>query len=351
LKNKKLEFGWPNGNECGVIKFNKVINAGWCSLVINKFKDSFAELNKNDNFEITSLHDTKEISGSYKIQTTSNCWFMRISSRIGFAELEKTITNYANKMGCDLNPIISTLEFEWNDENYRADIRPYIDGRHYNNTLSDIEAVARSLSKIHSTFKDIPSKNDVCQNQMRISKNHGDIINKISIALDLNDFSLFLNYEKWACTNRNWLKKLVKSYTPNFYEYKGAQVLHGQPHTGNVVFQQDSGKAILVDTETCAYVYAPPEFDLAYFVQRFILNDNLKDIDIKKRLYAVEKGYSLPLKPLSNMMQQLSWYSIVSAFHFLLTENVSIPLEELNKFVQLEYKATQFDEFLFSMRG
>ena len=51
------------------------------------------------------------------------------------------------------------------------------------------------------------------------------------------------------------------------------------------------------------------------------------------------------------MMQQLSWYSIVSAFHFLLTENVSIPLEELNKFVQLEYKATQFDEFLFSMRG
>jgi thiamine kinase-like enzyme len=107
-------------------------------------------------------------------------------------------------------------------------------------------------------------------------------------------------------------------------------------HPGNVLFD-DSGSAVLLDWEEAVHTFAPPAYDLAYFVQRFCLRNEIPDDNREQLLLTVERVYG-KLPPLADIMRQLAWFSIAAIANFG-TRGMTVGLSEYQKFVRLEQKA------------
>jgi hypothetical protein len=109
------------------------------------------------------------------------------------------------------------------------------------------------------------------------------------------------------------------------------------------LFRLDDGGAVLLDFEESVKIFAPYEWDLAYFVQRFSLFDDPPPEVIRRRLEIISSGYGKKLPPLVPIMRQAAWYSIAIIFHLFTDEGVVTPLEECNKFVRLEEQARRYE--------
>jgi thiamine kinase-like enzyme len=129
---------------------------------------------------------------------------------------------------------------------------------------------------------------------------------------------------------------MVHEFEPRFDLLPGAQCIHGQVHPGNVLFD-DSGSAILLDWEEAVYTFAPPDYDLAYFVQRFCLRGEIPDDNWGQLLSTVESVYG-KLPPVAGIMRQLAWFSIAAIVDFS-SRGMAVGLSEYQKFVRLEQQA------------
>src|SRR6185503_11651965 len=103
-----------------------------------------------------------------------------------------------------------------------------------------------------------------------------------------------------------------------------AQCVHGEVHQGNVVFAD--GRAVLVDLEEAARLYAPPAWDLAYLVQRFCLTDAPAPAERGARLAAVAEGYGAPLPPLAATMQRIARLMLLTIVDAWVHDGVRTPV-------------------------
>jgi hypothetical protein len=149
------------------------------------------------------------------------------------------------------------------------------------------------------------------------------------------NFGFFCQDASWAQSQSQWLGGLVEGFQARCDLLPPSQCLHGQIHQANVLY---APAPVLVDWEEAVQTYAPVEWDLAYFTQRFCLHDGPPRDLARERLGAVREAYGAPLGDVSAMMRHVAWLSAV-----ILTEyhqaGVQSPLGEYEKFVRLEEQA------------
>jgi hypothetical protein len=157
-------------------------------------------------------------------------------------------------------------------------------------------------------------------------------------ALSSGNYGFFCHDEAWARAHAGWLEGLVEGFQARCDLLPGSQCLHAQVHQANVLYAPGP---VLVDWEEAVQTYAPVEWDLAYFVQRFCLHDGAVPATVRARLGAVREGYGAPLGDLTGMMRHVAWLSavVLARYH---QAGIESPLDEYEKFARLEEEAREW---------
>ena len=332
-------YGWPGGDTPGKISYHHEVPPSLVLAVKKALKAVYSPFKDISEFHLLALHEFSTASGSYLLRTEIGSWFLRISTRIGNWQLEQAITEHLLSNEVSVNKIIASAKLNWKGKDYRTDLRPIILGRHFKEDQSDLFELASTLGSCHRTLKKFSRDQEILQNQNLIAKEHIKVQDLISDALTRNDFSVFHEREEWAKQNTKWLSEMNKLYNPNFHLDPKAQPVHGEIHPANVIFDLEDGSATLVDFETSIHTFAPPSWDLAYFVLRFVLKRNLSSSKILECKSLIETAYGEQLPPLSFMMRQTCWYCIMCGVNNRLLKEWITPVSEYNKFIQLEHQA------------
>jgi Ser/Thr protein kinase RdoA (MazF antagonist) len=249
------------------------------------------------------------------------------------------LLDYLTSQQVLVNPLlVAGITLNWSGRTYRVDVRPLVEGRHFNGSLDDLRSLASTVAACHKALVAFPQADAIRASAVSRYNRFAEALDLIATAVHRQDFSLFAEQQDWAFEHRNWLAEMVEQFTPHFDRYPGAQCLHGQIHPGNVLFRYTDGAAVLVDFEEALYTFAPPAFDLAYLVQRFCLRDTPTPEIMHQRLDILSAHYGA-ISPLADMMRQLAWYSMVAIVECRVYQNIAVTASEFNKFVRLEGQA------------
>ncbi|MGB0383237.1 MAG: phosphotransferase [Ardenticatenaceae bacterium] len=341
----EAELAWPSGDRPGDLKFNHELPSS-VSNAINLALHSTYLLNQVGGGQLHALCPPKGVIGRYKLSTREGKWFIRVSSRWGQPEIEKAITDYLIKQGVKINPLlVSGEKVYWNGQVFRLDVRPMIEGRHFNGSTEDIAEVAATLRACHSALLNFPEADRVTQTTSARYRHLAKIRDLIAETLEGQKNDLFVERATWADSHRDWLSDMVAHFDPSFDQYLGAQCIHGEIHPANVLYSRE-GSAILIDFEESVHVFAPPVWDFAFLVQRFCLHDNPAASVVRQRLSVITEAYGRPLPNLAMMMRQIAWFSMAIIVDLRISQSVVTPLSEYDKFVRLERQARIFENFL-----
>ncbi|MCI0349787.1 MAG: phosphotransferase [Acidobacteriales bacterium] len=334
---QNAELGWPTGDQPGELRFQYAPSEAMRAAILGALSSVF-EPARTSSAELYALSPVHSPAGRYRLTTPAGKWFVRVSRWLGDAAQEKQLVDYLASRNVMVNPLlVAGITLEWEDRVYRIDVRPLIEGRHFNGTLDDLAQMASTLAACHSALDDFPFADPVRRAAHRRYQQYMEINGLIDEALLETDFQIFGEQKDWAREHSDWLREMVKEFIPLFHQLPGAQCIHGQVHPGNVLFQDSDGAAVLVDWEEAVYNYAPPAFDLAYFVQRFCLSDDPTPDVLRQRLDTIATHYGA-LPPLAEMMRQLAWMSFAAIVDFQMN-GIATPISEYEKFVRLEQQA------------
>lgn len=342
----KAEFAWHGGDRPGHLDFRFKLPDPITEAIKQALAPSFPFITGAET-SFLALRLTDGPVGRYLLTTPNGSWFVRVSSRWGNPELERSITQYLASEGVSVNPLfVAGVTLTWEGQNFRVDVRPVIEGRHFDNSVDDLSNVASTLSACHQALVNFPQKHKVQDVASNRYQRLAEVRDLIADALRRGAFELFAERTSWASSHRSWLTEMVEQYTPRLDEYPGAQCIHGEVHPGNVLFRENDSAAVLVDFEESVHVFAPPVWDLAFLVQRFCLRDDPSPSVVLQRLAVVAEAYGSPLPNLTEMMRQAAWFSMAIIVDLRISQGVITPLSEYDKFVKLERQARVFEEVL-----
>ena len=341
---ENAELAWPGGDTPGKLQFDTDVSQSRARFILRSFK-RFLPFASGEDIRVTALCPVHSIAGRYQLRNSSNSWYVRISSRLGLPVLEKEIIDHLLAEGISVNPILYFDRIEWKGKTYRIDVRPFLDGRHFNVSNKDLAQLAFSLGRLHHSLKTFCNgkrvKSIAANRYLRLAK----IKDILAQVLSARFFYIFEEYAGWAESNKEWLKNMAERFDPEFHCLPESQCIHGEIHPGNVLFMEN-GSPVLLDFEESVHVYAPATWDLAYFVQRFCLQDNPDEATIFDRLTVIKKEYGGPIPKLASMMRQLAWFSVAVILDFRLNHNILTPISECEKFVRLERQAKALENIL-----
>ncbi|MBK86320.1 MAG: hypothetical protein CMC86_03870 [Flavobacteriaceae bacterium] len=224
---------------------------------------------------------------------------------------------------------VGGINFDWDNQQYRLDVRPFLHGNSYFSNLDDFKKLIDCINQFHKIAFKFPNFAKIKSNQKQISEKQNQTRNKCLEALNKEKFNFFENHSGWAKNNQKWLTKILEEYNPYFEDMLGAQCLHGQIHPGNVLFVR--GNPILFDTETSIHTFAPVEWDFSWVLQRFIINQELSNEDSLKFIKLLAKNKS-EIAKLIYMAKLNTIYSVVAVFDYSINKSISVPQSELDKF-------------------
>lgn len=344
----KAEYGWPPRGPIAHPQFRHKVEEPLRSRIVEACQPS--GLLSSKSVELRALHSSASVAGSYRLSVGNDLFFIRVTSRLGNADIEKSIVSYLDSAGVSVNPILAAgLPVSLGlGERYRLDIRPFIEGRHIVSGIDDkdLHEAGRMLKKCHDSLREFPDAQYVRQ----IAKNR-----YLELQATLSALSFMLNsgamhelgpYENWVRRNADWFARMAQEFKLDFSERDGAQCLHGEPHVGNVLFRKDTSAPVLIDFEESPWTFAPVEWDLAFFFQRFCLSDRPAKEVVKKRFELFQSAYGFEVFGLQVYMREICWFSVVSLIHQYLFSKTEAPLLEAQKFVDLEQQAASLSEFL-----
>ena len=333
---RAMEYGWPGGDRVGDISFKHPVNREISDKIIACVHSTL-----ECTCPIMGLHPSKEAAGSYKLGDK----FIRVSSRCEGFDLEKDILRYLKEDGVPVNEIFAgNFIFEWKGVDYRVDIRPFLQGHHFQGDNEELALLSKTLRILHHSLMNFTREDEVQSNQKALALHQDDIVQLTNSSLKNNDYGMFYERAPWIQKRKEWLLEVINDYSPHFQERDLAQCIHGQVHPGNVIFNNE--KATLLDLETAARIYAPPSWDLAYFVQRFCMYDGTSPSMLANRLEVVQEGYGEKLPPLTRIMRDASIFSIISAIGYRLKDGVLVPESEFEKFHHMERQALSMESVL-----
>ncbi|MDC0831677.1 phosphotransferase [Geitlerinema sp. CS-897] len=337
MVNYKFEYAWSSGDLPGEPKFHYPVPQSISKPIVTGLKSLIPNI---DFLELFSLQQAHALSGRFIAKSKSSTWLLRVTERLGYSELEKKILDYALSQGISLSPILYSEIIKVDGKYYRVDVRPFIHGDHFDGSTKKIYLLAKELSKLHKGLADFPDRNRI----QIISRQRYQALEEtrklLGEAITNNCLEIFGSTEAWVRKNMNWLQLLVTMFDPRMDLRPSAQCLHGEVHPGNVLFQE--GYPILIDFEESVHTFAPPDWDLAFLVQRFCMNRKTGELD-RNLFKAVTDGYGTSLPPLSMTMRQAAWFSVAVALQSI-RNGLIVPNSELDKFVLFEEFARSIEQ-------
>lgn len=340
------EFAWPGGDRPGQPAFqceppDRVVEA-----IREALAPSFPPVMEPDA-RFGALRMPEGPVGRYRLTTPGGSWFVRVSSRWGNPELERSITSHLASHGVGVSALlVAGRPLRWNGHIFRVDVRPMIVGRHFDGSADDLSRLASTLAACHRALGAFSGAPAVRAAASVRNGRLATIRDLIVAALERDAFSVFAERASWAAEHRDWLSAMTKQFDPRLEEYPHAQCVHGEIHPGNVVFRSNGGAAVLLDFEESVHVFAPAAWDLAFLVQRFCLRDDPPPSIRRQRLAVVADAYGSPLPGLATMMRQAAWCSIAAIVDLRMSQGAVTPTDEYDKFVRLERQSRAFEGVL-----
>lgn len=296
------------------------------------------EIDRGKMATLRSLRPIRDPAGHFCLQYGKKKWFLRITRRKRKnSGLEDAVALYLSNVGIKVNlPVITNLRVYWKNHNYLLYIFPFIEGRHYDGSDSDLKSLSTVLAKVHNALRSFKFANQIYANALKTAEHLAGVKEMLAYSLRFNDFSMYYELFGWMQRHRNWLKTMAEHFDPYLCLSPHAQCVHGELHLGNVIYSLNDGSVILTDFEEVADAWFPPAFDLSYLVHRFCM-DRLRSKKIfHKRLNIVETYYG-PLPPnLKQIMLQVCWYNIALIISRCICRESIVPEEENEKFIRLE---------------
>jgi hypothetical protein len=340
----RAEFGWPGGDRPGEVVFRSPVANEVRDAIVAVVADALPEF--RDGATLMALTPPDGAIGRYRLATPKSACFVRVSARIGDAELEQAITGWLKANGLAVNHLeIAGLPLSYGGHELRIDVRELLDARHDNGSLDDLQQVAFAVSKCHQLMRTFPRIEDIKARASERFSKLSDVRDAMSQGLAEKSWSAFSSDETWAMRNSDWLRAMVDGYAPRFDQMDSAQGLHAQVHRANVLFRRVDARAVLLDFEESVQTFAPVAWDMAYFVQRFCLPDAPDEMGLRDRLRVVRDAYGSPVPCLAAMMRQTAWFSMAILFDYHQRGIIS-PISEYDKFVRLETQARELAEIL-----
>ena len=324
-------MAWATGDRPGALDFRHAPSPGVAAALVAALAGMGIAADR-----FAALQPAESPVGRYRADGSDGPLFLRVSSRIGQPALEQAITGHLAAAGVPVNPILAVGALVWQGDSLRVDVRPYLAGRHFAGDPADLAAVAATLRSCHRALADYPAAAQVASEAADWNARIDDARHRLGGG-DLAGLPA-----GWAMRRRPWLAEAMAGLAPDWHSRAGAQVVHGELHAANVMFDA-AGTAVLVDFEEATHAFAPPAWDLAYLVQRFCLADDPGRAALEGRLDRVRAGYG-PLPPLGRWMRDLAWY-VVAHIASLGRSGIATPEVECEKFVRLERQGARLEEW------
>jgi hypothetical protein len=335
---KEMEFGWLNDYTNKKKIFQTNVNPSIKRAISDALKHKF----DISDYELKLLFPSKNASGSYRLFTKTDDYFIRVTSRIGDYSLEKSLIHHLNKDNVSINDIlIGGVQLNWQDNLYRIDVRPFIEGNHYSNSEIELESLLIEMQIFHNSIGNFSYEKTVKDNQRNISNNQINLIKLIRDAIHIQDYDRFKEYSSWVHLHQDWLENILSHYDPMFYKMPNAQCIHGQVHPGNVMFIKN--KATIFDLETSIMTYAPKCWDYSWILQRFCLDYNLEKKELSKKVRLIVKYSNEKLSSLLKMARIISVNNVLSVFDYRINQDTIVPQSELEKFHNHELKVKNIE--------
>ena len=337
---KTLEYGWPGARDKGDLAYSNIVS----SIHKDCIFEAVIRLLPKKEFDITRLHESSEITGSYKIKSDDEEYFLRISERMGDIELESSIYQKLIESGVNVNKSIvigETIIFDSKD--YRLDIREFLRGNHFQEKESELISLVSELRKFHQALRNYENAHEVQSNQNKINQAHEKQAKDLISELEKSNYEIFFERENWARSHKYWLLESLPFYLEMSKKYlndKEMQVIHGQIQPGNIIFN-DNG-ANIFDLETTVKSFGNVSWDLAYLFQRFCLINNPTNKEISSRMKIIEEYYPEAMRNIADRMRVISIYNIISAVDYRINDNRLVPEHEFSKFYNLDLQAQEF---------
>ena len=337
---KTLEYGWPGARDKGDLAYSNIVS----SIHKDCIFEALIKLLPKKEFNITRLHESSEITGSYKITSDDEEYFLRISERMGDIELESSIYQKLIESGVNVNKSIVIGEpIIFDSKDYRLDIREFLRGNHFQEKESELISLVSELRKFHQALRNYENADEVQSNQDKINQAHEKQAKALISELEKSNYAIFFERENWARSHRLWLLESLPFYLEMSKKYlndKEMQVIHGQIQPGNIIFNNNG--ANIFDLETTVKSFGNVSWDLAYLFQRFCLINNPTNKEISSRMKIIEEYYPEAMRNIADRMRVISIYNIISAVDYRINDNRLVPEHEFSKFYNLDLQAQEF---------
>lgn len=336
----KAELAWPGGDDAGVPDFSATVPGAHRDALL-AFLHQAGLISDPGSCNVSALRETGSVAARYRISDEDTRWFVRVTARVGHADLEKKITDFLRDQGCRVASLKAAgLSFEFCGNSYRVDIRPFQEGRHFDGGWRDVEELATLLSTCHAALKQFDGKDDIRRLARTRYRTLSEAATRIRAGIRRHNFSDFGSCAEWARQHADWLAGVAEMICPDFDERPGAQVLHGEIHPGNVLFRASDGAAVLMDFEESMTIFAPRCWDYAYLVQRFVLRGKAPSRHILIALERLLEDTGVSILQVFETMQEIAGLMTAVAVHLYTEEDVSTPVAELQKFRDLHREAS-----------
>tara|TARA_X000001036_G_scaffold439842_1_gene492620 strand:- start:3203 stop:4222 length:1020 start_codon:yes stop_codon:yes gene_type:complete len=330
---KEMEFGWLNNHTNIEKKFKYSVDSSIKNAILSALKDKLTFSVK----DIKLLFPSQSPSGSYRLISNDQEYFMRISSRIGDYCLEKQLVEHLKKDNVSINDIIiGGIRLDWEGSRFRIDIREFLNGSYYQNENSKLISLLKEINAFHKSINNFSYKEKIKDNQLKITMGKRDLIDTILNCIDTNEYDIFNEHSSWVFSHQDWIGELLNNHNPNLLEMPDAQCIHGQIHPGNVIFAEN--KVVIFDLETSITTYAPWAWDYAWVLQRFCLDYGLENAKLVDKLEIIESYSNLKIDDLFRMAKIVVAENILSVFDYCINKKILVPQSELNKFYNHELK-------------
>jgi len=296
---------------------------------------------KTDSTEENSLKSLKPVidpAGHYCLHNGKEKLFLRVTRRSRKnTDIEDLVTNHLFDTGITVNlPIVSQLTIHWGGHAYLLSVFHFIEGRHFDGSDSDLASLSLAVARMHEALRSFNSADDIHAAALKTAERLSNTKEIVAQLLKTKNFSLFYDRREWAERNYEWLKMMVEGFNPYLCQEPDAQCVHGELHSGNVIFSLQDGPVILIDFEETPDAWFPPAFDIAYLVHRFCMDQNISKGLFNSRLKIVEDNYGKIPSGLKNMMRQVCWYNIALLIDRSIRRESVSSEKEYDKFVKLE---------------
>ena len=339
---RAAEFAWPQGDRPGPLAFTHVPAEPVETAIRLALEDALPPV-RDGRTRLAGLRAGTGPVGRYQLTGPGGSWFIRVSARRGRPGLEKALVDMLARDGVDVSPLtVAGAPLCWGSQTYRVDVRPFIDGRHFDGSPADVLAAAAVLSRAHAALRRFDRQQEVlaaaARRNARVAARRDWVQNRLAAGAleELHDDPA------WASRHRAWLEQMVRDFDPYFDRAIGAQCVHGELHQGNVLFRASDGGAVLVDFEESVHVFAPIAWDLSFLVQRFVLAGNPSPDEARDAVDQIRVAYGGDLPALAPMMRQVAWFSMILLLDQRAAEGLTVPAAEYDKFVLLERQASSY---------